>query len=167
MLRYAEERDNADRTLDLTSLTVEEFEQVVGSFETAFVRHMDAWTMERLSRTGRRSSQDRSCPLPTPEDRLLCILGYLKVARLQVAHGALFGMTQSKATMWIHVLLPVLQQTVTDLGDMPARHLDSLRERLATLVDSKHDDTLLFYHDGSERPITRPKENYRYYPDLW
>jgi hypothetical protein len=113
------ERDKAYRILDLTSLTVEEFEQLVEPFESAFVRHMNEWTMEGLPRTGRRYSQYASCPLPTPEDRLLFILLYLKVASLQVAHGALFDMTQSNANKWIHVLLPVLHQTLEDLGDMP------------------------------------------------
>jgi hypothetical protein len=39
-LRYAEERDKAYRILDLTSLTVDEFEQFVPAFETAFLAHM-------------------------------------------------------------------------------------------------------------------------------
>lgn len=158
MLRYAEERDKAYRILDLTSLTVDEFAQVVEPFETAFVRHMNEWTMEGLPRTGRRYSPYASCPLPTPEDRLRFILVYLKVASLQVAHGALFGMTQSNANKWIHVLLPVLHQTVADRGDMPARHLETLRERLATLVARKRDgDTPLFITMAANAPSRAPK----------
>lgn len=145
MLRYAGERDKAYRILDLTSLTVEEFEQLVTPFESAFVRHMNEWTMEGLPRTGRRYSQYASCPLPTPEDRLLFILVYLKVASLQVAHGALFDMTQSNANKWIHVLLPVLHQTLEDLGDMPARHVEALRERLAALLEGRTDEELPFF----------------------
>lgn len=158
MLRYAEERDKAYRILDLTSLTVEEFEQVVAPFEHAFVRHMNEWTMEGLPRTGRRYSQYATCPLPTPEDRLLFILVYLKVASLQVAQGALFGMTQSNANKWIHVLLPVLHQTLVDLGDMPARHLDALRERLAALVAGRADETTpLFITTAASVPSRAPK----------
>lgn len=140
MLRYAAEREKAYRILDLTSLTIDEFEQLTPSFETAFVRHMTEWTMEGLPRTGRRYSPYASSPLPTPEDRLLFILVYLKVASLQGAHGALFGMTQSNANKWIHVLLPVVHQTLEDLGDMPARHLEPLRQRLALLVAGRRDD---------------------------
>jgi hypothetical protein len=51
------------------------------------------------------------------------------VAALQVAHGALFGMSQSNANQWIHVLLRVLQQTLRELGDAPARHLQALEQR--------------------------------------
>jgi hypothetical protein len=136
MLRYQNEKNKANRILDLTSLTVEQFEQVVKPFDSAFVRHMQLWTMEGLPRTSRRYSQYANCPLPTPEDRLLFILSYLKVAALQVAHAALFDMTQSNANKWIHVLLPVLHQTLHDLGDLPGRHLQELAMRLAELSSS-------------------------------
>jgi hypothetical protein len=133
MLRYQTIKDKAYRVLDLTSLTVEEFEQLVEPFERAFVRHMQDWTMEGKPRTGRAYSQYATCPLPTPQDRLLFILSYLKVAQLQVAHGALFDMSQSNANKWLHVLLVVLHQTLEDLGDAPARHLQALKQRLAEL----------------------------------
>ena len=133
MLRYQAIKDKAYRVLDLTSLTVDEFEQLVEPFETAFVRHMQQWTMEGKPRTGRSYSQYATCPLPTPEDRLLFILSYLKVAALQVAHGAMFDMSQSNANKWLHVLLVVLHQTLLDLGDLPARHLQALSQRLAEL----------------------------------
>ena len=145
MLRYQEIKTKAYQVLDLTSLTVDEFEQLVPAFETAFVRHMREWTMEGKPRTGRRYSQYASCPLPTPEDRLLFILSYLKVAALQVAHGALFGMSQSNANKWIHVLLVVLQQTLCDLGDAPARHLQALEQRLTELQASQADASALFF----------------------
>jgi hypothetical protein len=133
-MRYQNEKTKAYRILDLTSLTVDEFEQLVPPFEAAFVRHMRDWTMEGKPRTGRRYSQYTNCPLPTPEDRQLFILSYLKVAALQVAHAALFDMTQPNANKWIHVLLPVLHQTLADLHDVPARHLRTLEERLASLT---------------------------------
>src|SRR6266545_507610 len=139
MLRYQAIKDKAYRVLDLTSLTVDEFEQLVEPFETAFVRHMQQWTMEGKPRTGRSYSQYATCPLPTPEDRLLFILSYLKVAALQVAHGAMFDMSQSNANKWIHVLLVVLHQTLSDLGDLPSRHLQALAERLAELRQAEQD----------------------------
>jgi hypothetical protein len=133
MLRYASERDKANQILNLTSLTVEQFEQLVDPFEQAFVRHMQQWTMEGKPRMARAYTPYVNSPLPTPEDRLLFLLCYLKVAALQVAHGALFGMTQPNANKWLHLLLIVLYQTLRDLGDAPARHLLALRERLAQL----------------------------------
>lgn len=133
MLRYASERDKANQILNLTSLTVEQFEQLVEPFEQAFVRHMKEWTMEGKPRTARAYTPYTNSPLPTPEDRLFFLLCYLKVASLQVAHAALFGMTQPNANKWLHLLLLVLHQTLRERGDAPARHLLALRERLAQL----------------------------------
>jgi Helix-turn-helix of DDE superfamily endonuclease len=72
----------------------------------------------------------KNCPLPTPEDRLLFILVYLKTYALQVVHGRLFGMVQGKANQWIHVLLPSLLAALRALGDAPARSLTALAQRL-------------------------------------
>jgi hypothetical protein len=72
----------------------------------------------------------KNCPLPTPEDRLFFILTYLTTYALQVVQGRLFGMVQSKANRWIHVLLPALLAALRALGDAPARSLTALAQRL-------------------------------------
>jgi hypothetical protein len=114
----------------LTSLTVEEFQQLVLRFEAAFQAYMTAWRFDGLPRTARRYTTYKSCPLPTPEDRLLFILTYLKAYPLQVVQGWLFGMGQSKAHQWIHVLLVVLRATLRALGDAPSRSVTELAQRL-------------------------------------
>jgi hypothetical protein len=116
--------------LDFTSLTLDEFQQLVSPFETAFHARMAAWRMDGKPRTARRFSVYKNCPLPTPEDRLLFILVYLKTYALQVVHGRLFGMVQGKANQWIHVLLPALLAVLRALGDVPARSLSALAQRL-------------------------------------
>src|SRR2546430_15841336 len=84
-----------------------------------------------LSRdTIRRFTVYQNCPLPTPEDRLLFILTYLKTYALQVVHGRLFGMVQGKANQWLHVLLPAFLAALRALGDAPARSLPALAQRL-------------------------------------
>jgi hypothetical protein len=60
----------------------------------------------------------------------LFILTYIKTYTLQVVQGRLFGMVQSKANRWIHVLLPVLLAALRALGDAPARSLTALAQRL-------------------------------------
>jgi hypothetical protein len=67
---------------------------------------------------------------PPPEDRLFFLLTYLKTYSLQVVHGRLFGMGQSKANQWIHALLPVLLAALRTLGDAPARSVAALAQRL-------------------------------------
>ena len=137
MLRYQELKDKAYRVLDVTTLTVDEFEQLVIPVNAAFVAHMQDWTMEGKPRTERTYSHYANCPLPTPEDRLLFILIYLNVAALQVAHGALFGMSQPNANKWIHVLLPVLEHVLAVQGDAPARHIQAISARLDALRDAE------------------------------
>jgi hypothetical protein len=88
------------------------------------------WRLDGKPRITRRFTVYKHCPLPTPEDRLFFMLVYLKTYALQVVHGRLFGMGQSKANQWIHVLLPVLLVALRTLGDAPARSLTALAQRL-------------------------------------
>ena len=94
--------------LDCTSVTLDEFPQLVPPFETAFHARMAAWRMDGKPRTARRFTVYHNCPLPTPEDRLLFLLVSLKTYALQVVHGRVFGMVQGTANQWIPVLLPAL-----------------------------------------------------------
>jgi len=129
-LRFADVQSRATEFLDFTSLTLEEFQQLVPPFEAAFQVHMAVWRLDGKPRTARQFAVYKNCPLPTPEDRLFFILVYLKTYTLQVVQGRLFGMGQSKANQWIHVLLPVLLAALRTLGDAPARSLAALAQRL-------------------------------------
>jgi Helix-turn-helix of DDE superfamily endonuclease len=129
-LRFTELQSRPMAFLDFTSLTLDEFQQLVSPFEAAFHARMVAWRMDGKPRTARRFTVYKNCPLPTPEDRLLFILVYLKTYALQVVHGRLFGMVQGKANQWIHVLLPALLTALRTLGDAPARSLTALAQRL-------------------------------------
>src|SRR5262245_18429423 len=143
-IRFADLQSRPTEFLDVTSLTRDEFQELVPPFEAAFHAHMAAWRLDGKPRTARRFSVYQNCPLPTPEDRLLFILAYVKTYALQVVQGRLFGMGQSKANQWIHVLLPVLLAALRTLGDAPARSLTALPQRLgvseadaATVVDAR------------------------------
>src|SRR5712691_3358930 len=129
-VRFADLQSRPIEFLDFTSLTLNEFQQLVLPFEAAFQARMSAWRMDGKPRTARRFTVYKTCPLPTPEDRLFFILTYLKTYALQVVHGRLFGMVQGKANQWIHVLLPALLAGLRALGDAPARSLTSLAQRL-------------------------------------
>src|SRR5262244_1217843 len=129
-LRFTELQSRPMEFLDFTSLTLDEFQQLVPPFEAAFHARMAAWRMDGKPRTARRFTVYKNCPLPTPEDRLLFILTYLKTYTLQVVHGRLFGMVQGKANQWIHALLPALLAALQTLGDAPARSLTALAQRL-------------------------------------
>jgi Helix-turn-helix of DDE superfamily endonuclease len=129
-VRFTDVQSRPTEFLDFTSLTLEEFQQLVPPFEAAFQAHMAAWRLDGKPRTARQFAVYQNCPLPTPEDRLFFILTYLKTYSLQVVQGRLFGMGQSKANQWIHVLLPALLAALHTLGDAPARSLTALAQRL-------------------------------------
>src|SRR5712691_6209906 len=129
-LQFTDVQSRPTEFLDFTSVTLEEFQALVPPFEAAFHAHMAAWRLDGKPRTARRFTVYENCPLPTLEDRLLFILVYLKTYALQVVQGRLFGMGQSKANQWMHVLLPALLAALRTLGDAPARSLTALAQRL-------------------------------------
>jgi len=133
-LRFTELPSRPMEFLDFTSVTLDEFQQLVPPFEAAFQSRMAAWRMDGKPRTARRFTVYKNCPLPTPEDRLVFILTYVKTYALQVVQGRLFGMVQGKANQWIHVLLPALLAALRTLGDAPARSLTTLAQRLGVSV---------------------------------
>ena len=49
------------------------------------------------------------------------MLTYVKQNPIQEVHGQLFGMRQSNANKWIHVLHPVLNQALANPERLPAR----------------------------------------------
>src|SRR6266516_4065265 len=128
-VRFADLQSRPIEFLDFTSLTLDEFQILVPPFEAAFQAHMATWRLDGTPRTARQFAVYKNCPLPTPEDRLFFLLTYLKTYSLQVVQGRLFGMGQSKANQWIHVLLPALLAALRTLGDAPARSLTALAQR--------------------------------------
>jgi hypothetical protein len=129
-LQFTDVQSRPTEFLDFTSVTLDEFQQLVPPFEAAFQAHMAAWRLDGQPRTARQFAVYKNCPLPTPEDRLFFLLTSLKTYALQVVQGRLFGMGQSKANQWIHVLLPALLAALRTLGDAPARSLPALAQRL-------------------------------------
>ena len=154
-VQFTDVQDRPAEFLDLTSLTRDEFQILVPPFETAFQAHMAAWRLDGKPRTARQFSVYKNCPLPTPEDRLLFILAYVKTYSLQVVQGRLFGMGQSKANQWIHVLLPVLLAALRTLGDAPARSLRALAQQLG--VSEADTATVVAPLEEAEAPeVTAP-----------
>ena len=153
-VRFTDLQSRSTASLDFTSLTLDEFQQLVPPFEAAFHARMTAWRLDGKPRTARRFTVYENCPLRTPEDRLLFILAYLKTYALQVVHGRLFGMVQGKANQWIHVLLPALLAALRTLGDAPARSLTALAQRLG--VSEAEAATMVAPLEEKPTPIPAP-----------
>jgi hypothetical protein len=111
---------------------------------------MSCHRLDGQPRGQRKYSDYKNSPLPTIEDKLLFILHYLKSNNLQMVQGALFGMSQPKANVWIHCLQPILNQTLAELGELPARQMDQ--------VAFTEGQETIYFHDGTERPIPRPAQ---------
>lgn len=157
-MNYNELKHKRYAILDLTTLTNEEFECLVPPFEEAFIEYMTHWRMDGLPRTARRYTVYKNCPLPTPEQRLLFILSYLKTNPLQAYHGAAFGLPQCKTSTWIHLLLKVLSNTLRHLGDTPSRNIQELVQRITDLIHNEPVDQLaaLVEEKAPLLPMTEP-----------
>jgi hypothetical protein len=110
---------------------------------------MKAYRLDGKPRGNRKYSDYKNRPLPRIEDKLLFILHYLKTNNRQVVQGALFGISQPKANLWLHCLHPILNQTLAELGELPVRQMEQL-------VFAENEATL-YFHDGTERPIPPPR----------
>jgi hypothetical protein len=68
-LQFTDVQDRPTEFLDLTSLTLDEFQQLIPPFEVAFQARMAAWRLDGKPRTARQFSVYKNCPLPTPRSR--------------------------------------------------------------------------------------------------
>ena len=154
-VRFIDMQTRPTEFLDFTSLTLDEFQQLLPPFEAAFQAHMATWCLDGKPRTARHFAVYTNCPLPTPEDRLFFILAYVKTYSLQIVQGRLFGMGQSKANQWIHVLLPALRAALRALGDAPARSLTALAQRLG--VSEADAAAIVDVREAEPAPVATPE----------
>ena len=159
MPSYEEVTQRAGSLRSLTGLTEAEFQALLPPFEQALMTYMHDRTIDGQPRTSRRYSTYGTCPLPTIADKRLFILTYVKQNPIQEVQGQLFGMSQSNANKWIHLLHPVLNQTLADQELLPARTADALADAARDATDRRFHYSPPFWHDGTERPIQRPNRS--------
>ena len=114
----------------MTGLTEAEFTALLLAFERALAAYLQDRTIDGQPRTSRRYSSYDNCPLPTRTDKRLFILTYLKQNPIQEVQGQLFGMSQSNANKWIHLLHAVLNHALAHQERLPARNAEDLSVRL-------------------------------------
>ena len=152
MPSYEEVTQRAGSLRSMTGLTEAEFMALLPHFEQAFVVYMQDRTIDGQPRTSRRYTTYDTCPLPTTADKLLFILTYLKQNPIQEVQGQLFGMSQSNANKWIHLLHPVLNQALSDQELLPARTADDLAALLTTPPTEASAPSSLFSMMGPNDP---------------
>ena len=131
MPSYEEVIIRAGSVRAMTGLTEQEFQALLPHFEHALVAYLQGRTMDGHPRTSRRYSTYDNCPLPTIADKQLFILTYMKQHPIQEVQGQLFGMSQSNANQWIHLLQAVLNQALAHQELLPARNAEDLAVMLA------------------------------------
>ena len=154
MLTYAQLKEKPKEFLAATGLYFEEFERLSPVFEKKLVAISPSPTQNKRGEPRKRQAgAGPKEKLQTVADKLLFILVYQKTYPLQTMHGLQFGLSQPRTNYWIHWLLPLLQQTLAEMGMSPER--DPAAVANSPLVSESAPDLLI---DGTERRRQRPKD---------
>ena len=153
MLTYEELKKNVRKFVSLTSLTTEEFEDLLTAFEQAYRRTFPETKTKTGQNRERKPGGGRKGALASMEQKLLFALVYQKSYPVQSIIGELFGISQSQANEWIHRLLPILKQALDDLGYQPERDPKKCKKHEQGQNDAT--DAII---DGTERRRQRPKD---------
>jgi hypothetical protein len=115
-----------------TGLDTATFMSFLPQFTSAMEHYLNHSTLDGYIREGDRAITYANSPLPTPADRLLFILTYLKQNAIQEVHGQLFGMSQSNVSKWVRLLLDILNMALASQNLLPARTAAELAAQLQT-----------------------------------
>ena len=163
-LRYENLKNKPKAFLTFTGFTVEEFQILLTAFTTAWEKYVQQNGLPPEIRQ-RSYGGGRKARLGTCREKLLFILVYLKTYPLQEVLAFHFDMSQGQACQWIHILSEVLRLALGELGHLPERDPQKVKELLETYMDesSQHEtaaETELesFGIDGTERRRQRPQD---------
>jgi len=70
-LQFTDVQSRPTEFLAVTSLTLDEFQQLVLPFEAAFQAHMATWRLDGKPQTARQCAVYKNCPLPNACTRLI------------------------------------------------------------------------------------------------
>ena len=110
---YQQVQEHPKLLLAMTSLTHAEFQQLLAHFQYAWDQYVQQHYVDRDDRQRQYGAGRSEATLVTVEDKLLFILYYVKVYPLQEILAFEFGMVQSTANEWIHILSEVLKRRWT------------------------------------------------------
>src|SRR6266487_1597062 len=114
---YHQVKEHPRLLLAMTGLTQVEFEQLLPHFQCALDQYVQHNYVDRDDRQRQYGGGRPEWTLVNIEDKLLFILYYVKVYPLQEILAFEFGMVQSTANEWIHMLSAILK-TALDHGGM-------------------------------------------------
>lgn len=150
MFSYQAVKDHSELLLAMTSLTQPEFESLLSTFQHVWDAYVQQAYSQRPARERRAGGGQLASTLLATEDKLLFILYYLKAYPLQEILAFEFGMTQSTANEWIHLLSPLLQEALDRGGFLPERDPTQVAHAMELAGDRQYG------LDGTERRRQRP-----------
>lgn len=153
MIQYAQLKEKSKEFLAVTGLTVDEFQRLLPVFKDKLAALHPPELTKRGKPRQRRAGAGPKEKLRTDEDKLLFILMYQKTYPIQTMLGLQFEISQPQANYWIHLLLPILKQTLAEMGFAPERNAEAVAD--SPLVAEAEPDFLI---DGTERRRQRPKD---------
>ncbi len=151
MLKYDELKGKPREFLSVTSLTDEEFQVLLPTFEKCYQSLLPPKPKPTKKHKQRAKGGGRKSKLVSISDKLLFILAYQKTSPLQTLHGLQFGLSQGRVNYWVHRLLPVLQMSLAELGMKPLRK----GEEVADSIGASEGGANLSL-DATERLLQRP-----------
>jgi len=151
MIEYSELKEKPREFLAVTSLTDEEFQVLLPTFERCYEVLSPLKPKARKKKKQRASGGGRRGNLSGMTQKLLFILVYQKTAPLQTLHGLQFGLSQGRVNYWVHRLLPVLQMSLQEMGMKPMRK----GQEVAASIEAGEGGANLSL-DAAERLLQRP-----------
>ena len=153
MLKYEQVKKNRRKFLALTGITPKEFSLLLPAFSKVYKRLHPGHKTRAGKKRKRAKGGGRKGSLDSLEQKLLFILVYQKTYPLQVLLGEVFDLSQPRVNYWVHQLLPVLKQTLNELGLLPERDPQEFAAR-----ERRHKESPDLIIDGTERRRQRPKQ---------
>ena len=156
MLNYQKLVNRPAHLHRLTGLTVPEFEQLLDKFQSSWNIYL--FNLSKNPKRKRKYGGGRHPTLLSLEDKLLFILVYVRMYPLLFLHGVMFGIEEGNTCIWVHRLLPLLDEALGFAHRRPARRQRgrNLEELLRDFPELKE---LGILGDGVERPTRRPKDD--------
>ena len=153
MLTYNELKEKPKEFLAATGLMANEFEMLLPVFRRKYAGLMSPEKTRKGTPRQRKEGGGVKERLRTDEDKQLFILVYQKTYPLQTMHGLQFGLSQPQTNYWIHRLMPVLRESLAEMGMTPERDPKEVANH--PLVGEIAPDLVV---DGTERRRQRPKD---------
>jgi len=149
---YHQVKEHPKLFLTMTGLTNAEFHQLLPHFQYAWDQYVIQHYVDRDNRQRRYGAGRPEATLVHIEDKLLFILYYVKVYPLQEILAFEFGMMQSTAHAWMHILSEVLKKALDHGGYVPERD----PKQLDTVLEAEAES--MYGRDGTERLRQRPRD---------